>query len=192
MEDLKNEIWKDVPNTNGVYQISSRKRVRKGDKKVKLSRNTGGKLYARICVNGEPSARNVKAMYDDVFVHPLKDDEYFLTVPQFPRYEVSNYKTIRTKDIVLENGRRCKAKIVRQSGDEINSMAYIKGRQRSVNSIYRSAFKGLPMRDVDCNEECEVDTAIKPVKARDFISNRVHSLVMEFTKFKQQHPERYV
>lgn len=62
------EIWKDIKETKGIYQVSNKGRVRKGNKIIKQFDNGNGYMYVATFVDNKHKNKRVSRLVAQEFV----------------------------------------------------------------------------------------------------------------------------
>lgn len=62
------EVWKDISEYEGLYQISSLGKVKRDDKILKYTICSGGYYYISLCKDGIPIKRRIHRLLAETFI----------------------------------------------------------------------------------------------------------------------------
>jgi hypothetical protein len=116
---MSEEVWKDIKETNGRYQVSNRGRVRNKKKLIKQFDNGNGYMYVRILVNNKPTNKRVSRLVAQAF---LRNPNNYLFV---------NHIDENRKNNNVDNLEWCSIKYNNNFGKRIEK--YKKARYKSIN-----------------------------------------------------------
>lgn len=95
IEDLDGEIWKDLPEYAGLYQVSSKGRIKRDNHLIKPVIQKTGYLCISLCKNGVSKTYRVHKLIAKVFI------------PNPNNYQSINHKNGNKQDNRIENLEWC-------------------------------------------------------------------------------------
>ena len=95
IEDLEGEIWKDLPEYEGLYQASNKGRIKRNNHLIKLIIQKTGYLNVSLCKNGISKTCRVHKLIAKIFI------------PNPNNYQSINHKNGNKQDNRVENLEWC-------------------------------------------------------------------------------------
>ena len=95
LEDLDGEIWKDVPEYEGLYQVSNKGRIKRDNHLIKPVIQKTGYLCISLCKNSISKTHRVHKLIAKVFI------------PNPNNYQLINHKNGNKQDNRVENLEWC-------------------------------------------------------------------------------------
>lgn len=179
------EIWKDIPITNGTYQISSNKVIRKGSKIIKHQLIKSKPAAVNLNVDGFLIYRSVESLFYDAFIAEKNIFcGQFFTIPDYESYEMNKENVIRRKSDVLKSGRIREALELRQHCVRGSLRVNMRGDKLLVKKLHDLTFNNIPLR----TEKKEIDD----FKPSNRVTNSVQRKILEFKEFRKNNYDRYV
>ena len=148
IEDLEGEIWKDLPEYEGLYQASNKGRIKRNNHLIKLIIQKTGYLNVSLCKNGISKTCRVHKLIAKIFI------------PNPNNYQSINHKNGNKQDNRVENLEWCTQSYNNWHATFILDKGHNKLSMEDANTIRKDVLNGKYKNTKEISEKYKCNRGI--------------------------------